>query len=66
MITKAFITFYDKPRNRFLCFLGAFFVAPMIKGLEKDIARQETIMKEMTMDLGRLKLTQRLLVRWWK
>ena len=60
------VKFFDKPRGRFTCLLGAFFIIPIIKGLDVDIKRFESRIDEKVMLKGRLELTQTLLTKWWK
>jgi len=66
MIAEWMVKYYDQPRNRFLCVLGAFVVAPTLARLRKELKTDEKALSEKTMLLGRLELTAKLLNRWWK
>lgn len=66
MIAEWLVRYYDKPRNRFLCVLGAFLVAPVLSGLRRDIRNLEKQMNDKLIVMGRLELTAKLLSRWWK
>lgn len=66
MIAEWLVRYYDKPRNRFLCVLGAFLIAPTLTNLKKQLKRDEERLSDKTILLGRLLLTAKLLNRWWK
>lgn len=66
MIAEFLVRYYDKPRNRFLCVLGAFIVAPVLTSLRRSIKRDEKVLNDKTLLLGRLELTAKLLQRWWE
>ena len=65
MIAEFLVRFYDKPRNRFLCFLGVLFITPILRGVKKDIEREERDLSEKMVLYGRLELTSTLVKRWW-
>lgn len=65
MIAQYIVRFYDKPRNRFLCFLGAFLIGPVVRMEKSHLARMEAKIADKTMLLGRLELTEKLITRWW-
>jgi len=66
MIGEWLVRFYDKPRNRFLCVLGAFIVAPALTKLKLELRTDEKRLSDKTILLGRLELTGKLLNRWWE
>ena len=66
MIAEWLVRFYDVPRNRFLCVLGAFLISPILTKLRREIRSDEQKIGQKTMLLGRLELTAKLLSRWWK
>jgi hypothetical protein len=66
MIAEWMVKFYDKPRNRFLCVLGALIVAPVLSNLKREIKAEEKLLGEKTILFGRLALTAQLLQRWWE
>ena len=65
MIAEWLVHYFDKPRNRFLCVLGAFMIVPIISSLRRDIKGAEKILNERVILLGRLELTAKLLSKWW-
>ena len=66
MIAQWFTQYYSKPRNKFFLLLGAFFIAPVMRGVKKDVEDLEKELQEKTMLLGRLELTATMLSEWWK
>lgn len=66
MIAEWLVRYYDKPRSRLSCVLGAFIIAPTLTSLKRQIRSDEKRMSERTILLGRLELTAKLLNRWWE
>ena len=66
MIAEWLVRFYDQPRGRIVCFLGAFVISPTLTKLRREIRSDERRIAQKTMLMGRLALTEKLLSRWWK
>lgn len=66
MIARWFTHYYSKPRNKLFLLLGAFFIAPVIRGVQKDVKDLEIELADKTILLGRLELTAKMLSEWWK
>ncbi len=58
MIAEWLVRYYDKPRGRLQCLLGALIIAPVLTSLRREIRSQELRMSKKTMLLGRLELAR--------
>lgn len=65
MIAEWLVRYYDKPRSRFSCAVGALLIAPVLTSLRRQLRSDERKMSRNTALLGRLELTAKLLSRWW-
>ena len=65
MIAEKLVKYFDKPRNRIQCFLGALVIIPLLGGLKRNLDSLEQEISDKTILLGRLELTAQLLGRWW-
>ncbi len=61
-----FVTFFDKPRNRFLTLIGLFFVSPIRTMVKSDVERMEKQLLDRTNFLGKIGLVEVLMLKSWE